>query len=456
MSRFQVLLVDDDPLIRFNLGTFLQAHGFAITEAGSCSEARSQLQNSWPDAAVIDVSLPDGDGLELLKALHDGDPELPAVILTGQGSIELAVRAMSQGARNFLTKPVQLAVLETVLQRELQNRRYRQQSLAASSRNRSAPLDPFLGSSGTIQRLRDMAIRVAEGDSPLLILGETGSGKGVLANWIHAHSARREEEFLDLNCAGLDREFLETELFGHQKGAFTSAVTAKTGLLEVANRGTVFLDAIGDIDIRVQPKLLKVLETGRFRRLGDVRDRLADVRLISATHRDLHKLVQEGRFREDLYYRINVIPLHVPALRDRAEDLPVLAEHILQAMAQQRGRNRMELDRSALEALSSYSWPGNIRELHNVLERAMLVAECNPITSLDLQFQPYRPDATHRSSRHASLTLKEAERMHIAEVLAQEFGSVEKAARRLGIPRSSLYNKVRRLGVSLGETRKES
>lgn len=456
MSRFQVLLVDDDPLIRFNLGTFLQAHGFAITEAGSCSEARSQLQNSWPDAAVIDVSLPDGDGLELLKALHDGDPELPAVILTGQGSIELAVRAMSQGARNFLTKPVQLAVLETVLQRELQNRRYRQQSLAASSRNRSAPLDPFLGSSGTIQRLRDMAIRVAEGDSPLLILGETGSGKGVLANWIHAHSARREEEFLDLNCAGLDREFLETELFGHQKGAFTSAVTAKTGLLEVANRGTVFLDEIGDIDIRVQPKLLKVLETGRFRRLGDVRDRLADVRLISATHRDLHKLVQEGRFREDLYYRINVIPLHVPALRDRAEDLPVLAEHILQAMAQQRGRNRMELDRSALEALSSYSWPGNIRELHNVLERAMLVAECNPITSLDLQFQPYRPDATHRSSRHASLTLKEAERMHIAEVLAQEFGSVEKAARRLGIPRSSLYNKVRRLGVSLGETRKES
>ena len=356
---------------------------------------------------------------------------------------------MSQGARNFLTKPVQLDVLEAVLQRELQNRRYRQQSLAASSRNRAEQPNPFLGTSGAIQRLRHVAQKVAAGESPVLILGETGAGKGVLANWLHANGPRRNEEFLDLNCAGLDREFLETELFGHQKGAFTSAVNAKPGLLEVANRGTFFLDEIGDVDMQVQPKLLKVLETGRFRRLGDIQDRVADVRLISATHRDLPKLIQEGRFREDLYYRINIIPLEVPALRSRAEDIPVLARYFLQQMTQQRGREKVELDLSATDALRDYPWPGNIRELRNVLERAVLVGQSNPLSVRDLQFQPKHTTQAEPCLQGSSrLTLKEVERMQISEALAEEGGSVERAAKRLGVPRSSLYNKVRRLGIS--------
>ena len=307
-------------------------------------------------------------------------------------------------------------------------------------------IDPFLGTSRVIQRLRDLAYKVAISDSPLLVLGETGSGKGVLANWLHANSNRKHEEFLDLNCAGLDREFLETELFGHERGAFTGAVAVKPGLLEIANHGTVFLDEIGDVDLQVQPKLLKVLETGRFRRLGDVRDRFADVRLISATHRDLGREVYEGRFRPDLFYRINIILLEVPTLRSRCEDIPLLADRLLRCMAAQ--GEVMELDGSAIEVLCRYSWPGNIRELRNVLQRALLLAENNLITARELQFFPARSgDIPRRSHTGADLTLREMEKTHIVTVLAQEFGSIQRAARRLGIPRSSLYNKLNRFGI---------
>jgi transcriptional regulator with PAS, ATPase and Fis domain len=310
-------------------------------------------------------------------------------------------------------------------------------------------LDPFLGSSRVIQRLHDLACKVAACDSPVLIVGETGSGKGVLANWIHASSSRRQEEFLDLNCAGLDREFLETELFGHEKGAFTSAIAAKPGLLEVANHGTVFLDEIGDVGMQVQPKLLKVLETGRFRRLGDLRDRFADVRLISATHRDLGCEMQEGRFRPDLYYRINIIRLEVPALRRRPEDIPSLALRLLESMVSSHQETAMELDGSAIDALQKYSWPGNIRELRNVLQRAVLVAEGNVITDRELQFFPLRSDGLALDAPLAAdLTLQQLERAHIETVLAQESGSIQKAAKRLGIPRSSLYNKLSRFGIS--------
>ena len=308
-----------------------------------------------------------------------------------------------------------------------------------------AALNPFLGSSAAIQRLHELATKVAASDSPVLIVGETGSGKGILAGWIHANSSRRNEEFLDLNCAGLDREFLETELFGHEKGAFTGAVAAKPGLLEVANHGTVFLDEIGDVDLRVQPKLLKVLETGRFRRLGDIRDRFADVRLISATHRDLGQELQEGRFRPDLFYRINIILLQVPALRSRPEDIACLASHLLESMKPLHPDAPTELDDSAIAALRRHSWPGNIRELRNVLQRALLVAESNVISERELQLLPCGAEGmTGCSLLTKDLTLQQLERAHIEAVLAQESGSIQRAAKRLGIPRSSLYNKLSR------------
>lgn len=311
--------------------------------------------------------------------------------------------------------------------------------------------DPFLGTNAAVQRLHDFACKVALSDSPVLILGETGSGKGVLAGWLHANSRRRNEEFLDLNCAGLDREFLETELFGHEKGAFTSAVAAKPGLLEIANHGTVFLDEIGDVDLQVQPKLLKVLETGHFRRLGDIRDRFADVRLISATHRDLGRDVGEGRFRSDLFYRINIIVLEVPALRSRREDIPLLADRLLRLIAPH--GDAAQLDGSAIEALRGYSWPGNIRELRNVLQRAVLLAENNVISERELFFFPARFQEVSAPPSAPDLTLREMEKSYIANVLAQEFGSVQKTAKRLGIPRSSLYNKLKGFGICNGSSR---
>jgi transcriptional regulator with GAF, ATPase, and Fis domain len=288
---------------------------------------------------------------------------------------------------------------------------------------------------------------VLHSSSPILLQGETGSGKGVLANWIHRSGPRAKGPFLDLNCAGLSRDLLESELFGHEKGAFTSALNTKPGLLEVANGGTVFLDEVGDIDLQVQPKLLKVLEDRMFRRLGDVHDRSVDVRLISATHRDLLDLVRQQRFRSDLYFRLNIVPLRVPPLRQRPEDIPLLAQHFLQQFAQDSGRSEIRLQASAITALQQYSWPGNIRELRNVLERAVLITEHDSLSSDHLEFQPSNHDA-QPWLEGASGTLKQIEKAYIKMVLQNEGGSVERTAKRLGIARSSLYERIKRFQIS--------
>jgi len=450
LSRNRVLLVDDDAVIRFSIRHYLELRGMTVTEAESLQTAREMIGRAAADVAIVDFSLPDGDGLELLEHIKSTDPDVPVIVLTGQGSIELAVRAIKERAEQFLTKPVELSALHTLLVRAVENRRFRQQSLVNQSKAKRERLDPFLGKSIAIRRLQELAQRVVSSESPLLIQGETGSGKGVLAKWIHEHSPRAEEVFMDLNCAGLEREFLETELFGHERGAFTGAVRAKPGLLEVADRGTVFLDEIGDIDLAVQPKLLKVLEAHQFRRLGDVHDRTVDIRLISATHRDLKELVRQQRFREDLFFRITIIPIRIPPLRERQEDISLLAEDILGRIAAERGCGTIELEDAAVSLLRQYAWPGNIREMRNVLERAAQIAQHSPLTVKDLELQ-YPPQAAAggignaRSASEAeqSLTLRELEVRYIEEVLDAENGSIERAARRLGISRSSLYSKVK-------------
>src|SRR5450755_196008 len=444
VARNRILLVDDDPVIRFGIRSFLESQGMQVTEAESVQRAQEKFRATCPDAAIVDFSLPDGDGLELLEHFKNIDPDLPVIVLTGQGSIEVAVRAIKQGAEQFLTKPVELPALHTLLVRALENKRYRQQSLVNLSKAKRERLDPFLGTSAAIRKLQELARRVVSSDSPILIQGETGSGKGVLAKWIHENSPRAEEVFMDLNCAGLEREFLETELFGHERGAFTGAVHSKLGLLEVADRGTVFLDEIGDIDLTVQPKLLKVLETRQFRRLGDVHDRTVDIRLISATHRDLKELVRQGRFREDLYFRITIIPIRIPPLRERQEDIPLLANDILGRISAERRGSAIELEDAAMTMLTNYLWPGNIREMHNVLERAAQIAERSPLTVKDLELQwpgsaRVKPET---STLDTNLTMRELELRYIGLVLTEERGSIDRAAERLGISRSSLYSKV--------------
>jgi DNA-binding NtrC family response regulator len=384
--KHRILIVDDEDAIRFAVCDFLESRGYAVDEAASCEAALAQVRTSRPDVIVADHQLPDGTALDLLAQMKAIDPGLPLVVLTGHGTIDLAVRAIKEGAEQFLTKPVELPALLVVLERVLERTRTRQRHLADRSRGDREAVDPFVGSSPAIRQLAADAHKVLASASPVLLRGETGSGKGVLAQWLHRHGRRADEAFVDVNCAGLSPELLESELFGHERGAFTGAIASKPGLFEIAHRGTVFLDEIGDTDMAVQGKLLKVLEEKRFRRLGEVRDRRADVQLVAATHRDLRSLVEDGRFRSDLYYRISTVVLAVPPLRERAEDIPILARQMLARLSADLQRGRVELAVEAEAALQAYTWPGNIRELRNVLERAVLLSDQAILGPRNLRF----------------------------------------------------------------------
>ena len=442
MARNKVLVVDDESGVRFGIRDFLEQHGYEIEEAESCQDAQQIFRTSRPDIVIADYMLPDGTALDLLPRLKEIDSGIPLLVLTAHGSIDLAVRAIKEGAEQFLTKPLELSTLLVILQRLLQKQRNHHKQLASKSRQVRQAIDPFIGTSPAIRALADQAKKILSTESPVLILGETGTGKGVLARWLHDNSPRAEEAFVDLNCAGLSRELLETELFGHEKGAFTSATASKQGLFEVAHRGSIFLDEVGDVDLQIQPKLLKVLEEKRFRRVGDVRDRQVDVRLIAATHQDIGQLVRDKRFRDDLYFRISTIPLSFPALRERIEDIPTMAQYLLDKVAADLGRGDLHLDDSSMHALQAYSWPGNIRELRNVIERAVLLSDQKNITLNDLHFDGHAQVGT--PFLDTRLTLVELEKQHIERVLNEERGRVEKAAKRLGIPRSSLYQKIKK------------
>jgi DNA-binding NtrC family response regulator len=447
MSRNKVLVIDDEPGVRFGIRDFLEQQGYEIEEAESCEDAQHLFRTTRPDIVIADYMLPDGTALDLLPRLKEIDSDIPLLVLTAHGSIDLAVRAIKEGAEQFLTKPLELPALSVILARLLQKQRNHHKQLASKTRQIRLAIDPFIGTSSAIKALADQARKILTTESPVLILGETGTGKGVLARWLHENSNRADEAFVDLNCAGLSRELLETELFGHEKGAFTSATASKQGLFEVAHRGTIFLDEVGDVDLQIQPKLLKVLEEKRFRRVGDVRDRQVDVRLIAATHQEMGQLVRDKKFRDDLYFRISTIPLSFPSLRDRKEDIPTLAHYLLNKVSTDLGRAEIHLDDACMKALQEYSWPGNVRELRNVIERAVLLSEGKTLGLRDLHFDGHA--STVSPFFDSSLTLLELERQHIERVLNEEGGRVEKAAKRLGIPRSSLYQKIKKHQIQM-------
>jgi len=349
------------------------------------------------------------------------------------------VQAMKFGAENFLSKPIYPAALFVIIQRVLDGYRDRRRQVARTAHEVRSQLDPFAGESALVRDLLAQAHQVLDSHTPVLISGETGTGKGVLARWFHEHGPRAEEPFVDINCAGLSRELLESELFGHERGSFTGAATSKLGLLEVAHRGTAFLDEIGEIDLGLQPRILKVVEERRFRRVGDVRSHAVDVRLITATNRDLGRMVRDGGFRSDLYFRINTIHLVIPPLRRRPEDLPALARQVLDHLGTGRA---IDISPDAMRAMQAYAWPGNLREMRNVFERAVLLSGATTrITAADLRFEETE------TSDHGSdevLTLEEMERRHVEHVVRLESGNIDRAAARLGVSRSTLYLKLKR------------
>jgi DNA-binding NtrC family response regulator len=453
MSRNKVLLVDDDEGVRFGIRDFLETHGYEVEEAQGCGRAQELFLSFQPDVAIIDYRLPDGTALELMPRLKAIDPGIPLVVLTGHGSIDLAVRAIKEGAEQFFTKPIELPALLIMLQRLLENQRNRQKQLVDKSLRARQTVDPFIGTSAAIRELQRQAGRLLSTEYPIMVQGPTGTGKGVLANWLHQNGPRADEAFVDLNCAALPEELLETEIFGYEKGAFTGAAKEKPGLFEIAHRGTVFLDEVGDVSPQVQPKLLKVLEEKKLRRVGGVRDRQVDIRLIAATSQDLKQLMHEKRFRSDLYFRISTIVLNVPALRDRGEDITLLARHLLDRIAHDLGRGNVTLSPEAERALQSHTWPGNIRELRNVLERAVLLSDHATLLPGDLYFDSNStpgaaPAGDEGPKPPSQMTLQELEQWYIAQTLSREQGNVEQAALRLGIPRSSLYQKIKKFQIA--------
>lgn len=445
MARNRVMIIDDEPAIRHGLRDALEAEGYQVQEAGSCIEGENLFRTNRPDVVISDYRLPDGNALELLPRLKAIESDVPVILLTAHGSVDLAVQAIKDGAEHFLTKPVAVPALLVVLQRVLEHQRNRQTSRARRVRQAGRWADPFTGAGPAMRQLEAQARRVAAADRPVWIQGETGTGKGVLARWLHAKGPRVEESMVELNCASLPRELVESELFGHERGAFTGAVASKPGLLELAHNGILFLDEIGDLDLALQPKLLTVLEDQRYRRVGDARDRQVDIQLIAATHQDLARNVAANKFRSDLFYRISTIPLLVPPLRDRSEDIPLLARQLLDRLAADLGRPRIELEPGAAAALAAYRWPGNIRELRNVLERAVLLTDRQVLRRQDLAFD--HAGAVAGDGAEALGTLEEVEQRHIERTLRATSGRVEEAARRLGIPRSTLYQKIKQFGI---------
>jgi DNA-binding NtrC family response regulator len=443
----RVLVVEDDDSLLEVLSIGLDVHGFEVVKANSVSRAILEIQKTQPSIVLADYQLLDGTAFDLLAWLKLRDLRIPVIVLTGHVRIDLAVQAIKNGADQFIPKPVDIDLLTTMLRRALDNFRNLQKSVTNRLERERYERDPFLGTSPAILALKKAANRVSEANSTVLIQGETGTGKGVLARALHKMGPRSNEAFVDLNCAGLSRELLESELFGHQKGAFTGAVSNTIGFLEAANHGTLFLDEIGDMDPQIQAKILKVVEEKRFHRLGDVLERKADVQIIVATNRDLKKLVEEGSFRSDLYFRINSLRLRIPPLRERPEDIPILTDKLVEALSADMKRGPVQISDTARSALQNYAWPGNIRELRNVLERAVLLSDDGVIHNTGLEFEGPENQPAAPTPDLSNRTLKEIEKHFTLATLEAEGGNIIRAARRLGIHRSSLYAKIREYGL---------
>lgn len=431
-----ILVIDDDSEVQYAIATLLMNVGFNVHTASTLAEARESVSARSYEAVIIDYLLPDGSGIDLVRELRAISPDIAIVVITGAADIPLAVKAMQEGADNFLPKPVSFGSLLFFIKRSLEVRSLRKSSWSHKRLEKKSYFD--FGVSPAMASVHELARLAIENEAPVLITGETGVGKGVLARWIHENSRRSAGSFVEVNCSGLRGELLASELLGHCKGAFTSAARDRQGLLDIADGGTLFLDEIGDMDLAVQAQFLKVIEEKSYRRLGEVRMRTSDFRLMSATNKDLVQEVSQGSFRKDLLYRIQVIPITVSSLRDRSEDIERLALHILAGL----NYPFQDVAPDIVAFLKAYSWPGNVRELRNVLERAVMLARGNALTSLFFTGL-IGPSRTALLEPVGGLEGMEIET--IRSVLKRSSGNVNKAAKELGISRATIYRKIKRM-----------
>ena len=444
-ASMKLLLVDDDDDVRNSIARRLTRHGHTVSDIGRPLEAIEFAKQQQFDVALVDLSMPEMNGIELLVQLKQIDPACSVVMLTGEATVETAVQAMKEGAYDYVRKPCPLDELLLILTRAWERRQLGQQNTQLrSALARSIPASEIIGESRKIQEVQQLISRAAPTDRPVLILGESGTGKELTARAIHRSSDRSERPIVTVNCAALQESLLESELFGHEKGAFTGAVAAKPGLFEVADNGTLFVDELGELAPALQAKLLRVLEDGSFRRVGSTRECKVDVRIIAATNKDLAEEVRGGRFREDLYYRINVLTLRLPPLRERRDDISLLIDHFLRTTFD----GRLHLAEDARVAMCSYDWPGNIRELRNVLERAAILSDDGWI---HLEQLPDDIDGDQVASEYVlqnnTDNLEEREQIHVARVLEREQWNRKKTAAALGISRRSLYRLIEKYGI---------
>jgi DNA-binding NtrC family response regulator len=453
VDRARILLVDDDRSARVNLTRFLEELHYTVTEASSGTEAIDKIRQNSFDLVVTDLKMPGADGLEILKNIQPESPKTLGILVTGFGSIQSAVQAMKLGAFDYLLKPFDFEELEMVLKRALEfqrlhreNREYRREL------RKTFGFENIIGHSEPMQKIFDLITKVADSDSTVLIYGESGTGKELVAKAIHYNSSRNDKPLVPLNCAAIPGDLLESELFGYERGAFTGALRTKIGRFEYANGGTLFLDEIGEMSPQLQAKILRVLQERSFERVGGVKPIQVDVRIIAATHQDLEKAIKEGRYREDLYYRLSVIPIHISPLRERKEDILLLVEHFLEKFNREKNCTLQGLSQEAMARLLNYPWPGNVRELENLVERLVVLNRKGVIEADDLPDKFSGTSVEEFLDRFVlpeeginfSTAVQQFEKELILQALRRTKGVKKEAARLLRMKRTTLIQKMKR------------
>jgi len=447
-----ILIVDDEPGVRSALGGVLRDEGYDVDAVESGEACLDRLGSHAYDIVLLDIWLPGMDGLATLARMREREFDAQVVIISGHGNVESAVRAIKMGAFDFVEKPLSLEKTVLVVGNALRQRRLEAENLALRARVDSQHL--MIGESYAMVKLREQVAMAAPTNGRVLIFGENGTGKELVARNIHAMSRRRNSPFVEVNCAAIPEELIESELFGHVRGAFTGAVADRRGKFEGAHGGTIFLDEIGDMSLKTQAKVLRVLQEQVMEAVGGSTQIRVDVRVLAATNKDLPGEIRSGHFREDLYFRLNVLPVFVPPLRERVEDVPLLADHFMAMLAREYGRRPKRFDADAIVALQRHRWPGNVRELRNLVERLMIMVPGDRVSSRDLTFleQDVMPEAPSPPPRHSTTpplhhARDEFEKQYILQALASQQGNMSRTAEVLGVERSNLYRKMRAFGI---------